>query len=59
MVAYQFIKETASCPNCQKVAVGYDSLIADFGLRNMGDGVIRVQSWCRNCRKASAGVVVA
>lgn len=59
MVTYQFIKDSTSCPSCQKVAVGYDSIIADFGLRNMDDGITRVQSWCRNCRKASTGVVAA
>ena len=60
MVTYQFIKNPTSCPSCQKVAVGYDAIIVDFGLRNMYDGVTRVQSWCRNCRKASyKGVATA
>ena len=42
--------ETAVCPHCGKVAKGRKQIERDFGYRNMGDGTIRVQSWCRNCR---------
>jgi hypothetical protein len=55
-----FVKaDSTTCPNCTKMAVSYDEILCDFGLRNMGDGTIRVQSWCKECRKNSAkGVVV-
>jgi len=53
MVAYQTIKDSTSCPHCEKTANGYDSIIRNFGLRNMGDGATRVQSWCKVCRNES------
>jgi len=53
MVAMQTIRDSTVCPHCQKSAIGYDSIIRDFGLRNMDDGVTRVQSWCRECRSDS------
>lgn len=61
MVAYQvmgktIIKNPTSCPHCLRTADGYDSIIKDFGLRNMDDGTTRVQSWCRDCRKESRRV---
>jgi len=62
MVAYQpTIKDFTSCPRpqCPTTATGYDAIIRDFGLRNMGDGTTRVQSWCRKCRKESCKGAVA
>ncbi len=37
------------CPHCNK-----SKDINDFGVRNMGDGVVRRQSRCRNCRSKKA-----
>lgn len=51
-------KEYTSCPNCTKTATSYDEIIRNFGLRNMGDGTIRVQSWCKECRNHSKGVII-
>jgi len=42
--------EETSCPNCGKVASSYDEVELEFGYRDMGDGRIIVQSWCKNCR---------
>jgi len=55
------IKDSTSCPrpDCPATATGYDAIIRDFGLRNMGDGTTRVQSWCRKCRKESCKGAVA
>jgi len=51
------IKDPTACPNCQKTAMGYDSIVQNFGLRSMSDGIIRVQSWCKECRtKGVCGV---
>ena len=33
------------CPNCHK-----EKPLSDFGLRDMGNGNIRNQSWCKDCR---------
>ena len=39
------------CPNCnQTKANSQAELIENFGMRKMGNGVIRNQSWCRRCR---------
>jgi len=40
----------ATCPNCGKKANNEKEVKEKFGLRNMGDGIIYVQSWCRKCR---------
>lgn len=40
----------AMCPHCDKVANNKAKVEELFGLRTMGDGVIRVQSWCKECR---------
>ena len=40
----------AKCPNCGKEATTYDEVEEEFGYRNMGDGRIIVQSWCKICR---------
>jgi len=45
--------DPTSCPNCNLCSVGLDSILINFGLRNMGNGTVRVQSWCRNCRDNS------
>jgi len=52
-------KDFTSCPNCPRVASNYDEIIRDFGFRTMGNGVIRVQSWCKECRKKSVKGVIA
>ena len=36
---------TRICPNC-----GKEKPLSEFGYRNMGDGNIRNQSWCKSCR---------
>ena len=33
------------CPNC-----GKEKPLSEFGYRNMGNGNIRNQSWCKECR---------
>ena len=40
-----------TCPNCKKSSASIISeLIQNFGLRTMGNGTVRNQSWCRECR---------
>ena len=41
----------AKCPNCCRRAYSDSAVDTEFGYRRMGDGTIRVQSWCRVCRK--------
>ncbi len=53
------IKDPTSCPHCFVTAMGFDEIVKDFGLRNMDDGTIRIQSWCRNCRKDSHKEAIA
>ena len=36
------------CPNC-----GIEKPISEFGFRDMGNGTIRNQSWCKECRSGS------
>ena len=39
------------CPNCKmNSASTISELIKNFGLRTMGNGTVRNQSWCRACR---------
>ncbi len=45
------IKDPTGCPQCFQTAEGIDSIKSRFGLRKMADGVTRVQSWCKDCRK--------
>lgn len=42
----------ASCPcrGCAATASNKTQVKNLFGLRNMGNGTIRVQSYCRKCR---------
>jgi len=59
LVAYQ-LKDNTACPNCNIFADGIDQIQQIFGLRDMGDGTIRVQSWCKKCRSESnKGVATA
>lgn len=45
----QTIKST--CPHCQHVG----PVDEDFGWRRMGNGIMRAQSWCRECRSSTGG----
>ena len=47
------IQDPTSCPNCELGAGGLQDILTNFGLRNMGNETVRVQSWCRNCRNYS------
>ena len=42
---YNGSEPTRVCPNC-----GEEKPLSEFGYRNMGDGNIRNQSWCKSCR---------
>lgn len=42
----------AKCPHCFRRAYSSEAVDLEFGYRTMGDGTVRVQSWCRVCRKA-------
>lgn len=42
---YNGSEPTRICPNC-----GREKPLSEFGFRNMGDGNIRNQSWCKSCR---------
>ncbi len=53
----QMIKNTTACPHCGITASGQPTIQSVFGFRNMGDGTIRVQSWCKACRSKTMGVV--
>lgn len=44
--------EYAECPCCGKMAYGEDEIEEKFGYRDMGDGRIIPQSYCRACRSA-------
>jgi hypothetical protein len=44
------IKDPTFCPNCGIDASGFSEISEKFGLRNMSDGITRVQSWCKDCR---------
>ena len=60
MVEFQtIIPDFTSCPHCFGTASGHDSIVEDFGLRNMGNGITRVQSWCKKCRNESNRMVSA
>jgi len=47
------IADPADCPHCDKISSGTVKIFEEFGFRNMGDGTVRVQSWCRDCRHES------
>ena len=42
----------AECPCCGKIAYGELEIEEKFGYRNMGNGKIIPQSYCRECRSA-------
>ena len=42
---YNGSEPTRICPHC-----GEEKALSDFGFRNMGNGKIRHQSWCKDCR---------
>lgn len=42
---YNGSEPTRICPHC-----GEEKALSDFGFRNMGNGKIRNQSWCKDCR---------
>ncbi len=42
---YNGSEPTRQCPKCGKMKP-----LSEFGFRNMGDGTVRNQSWCINCR---------
>lgn len=42
---YNGSEPTRVCPHC-----GLEKPLSDFGYRQMEDGVIRNQSWCKACR---------
>ena len=42
---YDGHQPTRVCPNCKK-----RKPLSDFGFRNMGNGTVRNQSWCKECR---------
>ncbi len=45
---YDGHEPTRKCPHCKEIKP-----ISEFGYRDMGDGNIRNQSWCRACRSKS------
>ena len=42
---YNGSEPTRVCPHC-----GKEKPLSAFGFRDMGEGNIRNQSWCKNCR---------
>lgn len=55
----RIINDPTDCPNCGKIAEGQVGIEIEFGFRNMGDGTVRVQSWCKECRNKCARGVAA
>lgn len=51
------IKDFTRCPHCGITASGNSSVKNIFGFRNMGNGITRVQSWCKDCRSKTVGIV--
>ena len=47
------IQDSTNCPSCGLSAIGLDEIVSKFGLRNMGNKTVRIQSWCRHCRDCS------
>lgn len=42
---YNGSEPTRVCPHC-----GQEKPLSEFGYRDMGNGTIRNQSWCKACR---------
>lgn len=42
---YNGSEPTRICPHCRE-----EKPLSDFGFRNMGNKIIRNQSWCKECR---------
>lgn len=42
---YNGSEPTRICPHC-----GLEKPLSEFGFRRMGNGDIRNQSWCKDCR---------
>ena len=42
--------EFTKCPNCGKKVKGHEDIEKYFGYRNI-NGIMKPQSWCRECRK--------
>lgn len=42
---YNGSEPTRECPNCSE-----EKPLSEFGYRDMGNGTIRNQSWCSDCR---------
>ncbi|MCR4945002.1 MAG: hypothetical protein K5986_11315 [Clostridium sp.] len=43
--------EWAKCPKCSKEANSLEQVEELFGYRNMGDGRVIPQSYCKECRR--------
>lgn len=42
---YNGQEPTRTCPKC-----GLEKSLSEFGWRDMGNGTVRNQSWCKDCR---------
>ena len=47
------IRDFAFCPHCRISVNGIIPILQYFGLRNMENGIVKVQSWCIKCRSIS------
>lgn len=54
-----YTNNTAVCPCCNIKATGRDEIVRLFGYRNMGDGRVIPQSYCRKCRSAGCTATYA
>lgn len=45
---YNGSEPTRICPHCEQ-----EKPLSDFGFRQMGNGEVRNQSWCKECRSNS------
>ena len=43
------IQDRHKCPKCGKVSLSKEQIDNDFGFRTV-NGILRVQSWCKECR---------